>query len=1343
MASEFLDMRKLVFIVLVLSIRCSLKAQNNTEANLPNWVEMMYDSNPDFGEVEELYNQYYQSYEFIKNEHTQYFKRWKYKINHQSIPESASDKESWILNQNAYLEKTEHLRNQKSGNIDWSSLGPFDFDKEAIDRSYAAGAAHVYTVEQANSDPNILYAGTANAGLWKSMDKGLTWESLTKYMMIKTIYALEIDPNNFNIVYFGGNDGKLYKTSDGGINWQQIGDVNFNLLEHEIRDIVILNGSLTLLIASDRGLYSSADGGLNFSQIISGEIQEIEQHPTNNNIVYAVKLSGNKTQFHKSLDGGASFVLSNTGWPNPGVGEEQKRTEIAVSADAPNRVYALATGNANFSTGLYGIYLSEDEGATWAFTCCGPSPGGAPSPTNLNLMGWDDAGQDAGGQYYYDLAFDVSPTNGDSVFVGGVNLWVSDDAGQSFTCPAKWSHSYKDNYVHADIHDIGFFGNDLWIASDGGIFFSNNSGGTFERRMFGIEGTDFWGFGVGFWDGEVMLGGTYHNGTLLKDNNVFNNGWISTDGGDNTRGFANPGDERVVYSDYNRKKLSGDRNVEATTYPYSNKPNADGAGRESELVFDYECYNCFYTGFEEGLYYTTDNGTSYTLIYSFPYNVGEIEISRANSNIIYVSTYASFYGAKQIWRSDDKGQTWIEITPSSAEINGLTSRPYVLAVSSYDAMEIFFARIGYFENLDGYKVFKSNDGGDTWVNISTPDLDGEMIVNMVHQQGTDGGIWLGTRRAVYYKNNSMSNWLLYNSELPSACYSTRLVPYYRKGKIRNASDRSVFEADFVEASDVIAQISVNSKNIACTMDTVYYADYSILSEGSATWLWQFPGGTPSSSTERKPKILYANPGAYDVSLTVSDSSGSASQTLSNFITINEGCKLDSLPGNSLFLASSGDYVTTKEFDIVSNTMSFSAWIKPSDTINAYSGIIIGGQNTTGGLNLRANMELAYHWPGGQWWWESGLFVPIGEWSHVAMVVEPTQISLYLNGIPSRHIINTDSCDFTNASYIGSYKAWTDRNFFGEIDEVCIWNRSLSQNEIREQMHLSKTPSEDPNLLAYYQFNKAFGEVLDKANGFHANLNGNAQRAVSSAPIGGGTSDRFNINSSGVYYAANTNSTLSFTNLDNPNGEIVISALTLNPNILPDTFPSVGTYWIINNYGTQQNFNGIEYIEFGNASIVSAADAANPDSFALYYRAFNSHLADWDSLDLADDASAGSPGKIWFNNLDSLSTLSMQFAILNKGYTIDIDSTPNSLINIDQVQNILVYPNPLNKGKELSIYSDIDDELSFYLFDQNGKKVKEAKINKSGALQLEGLASGLYYYQIVVGKYLRRGKIEIK
>ena len=66
----------------------------------------------------------------------------------------------------------------------------------------------------------------------------------------------------------------------------------------------------------------------------------------------------------------------------------------------------------------------------------------------MNLMGWSDQGTDDGGQYYYDLALDIDPNNGDKIHVGGVNHWISTDGGYTFTCPAKWSHSAKENFYN-------------------------------------------------------------------------------------------------------------------------------------------------------------------------------------------------------------------------------------------------------------------------------------------------------------------------------------------------------------------------------------------------------------------------------------------------------------------------------------------------------------------------------------------------------------------------------------------------------------------------------------------------------------------------------------------------------------------------------------------------------------------------------------------------------------------------------------------------------------------------------------------------------------------------------
>lgn len=45
---------------------------------------------------------------------------------------------------------------------------------------------------------------------------------------------------------------------------------------------------------------------------------------------------------------------------------------------------------------------------------------------------------------------------------------------------------------------------------------------------------------------------------------------------------------------------------------------------------------------------------------------------------------------------------------------------------------------------------------------------------------------------------------------------------------------------------------------------------------------------------------------------------------------------------------------------------------------------------------------------------------------------------------------------------------------GLLDEVTIWDKTLTQNEVRGAMHLTKIPAGQPNLLAYYQFNETDG-----------------------------------------------------------------------------------------------------------------------------------------------------------------------------------------------------------------------------------------------------------------------------
>ena len=170
----------------------------------------------------------------------------------------------------------------------------------------------------------------------------------------------------------------------------------------------------------------------------------------------------NQLLHHWELDEGAGFGINDSKGTNNGsiqgantwltnqqshcissnllAPDEQKRTEISVTPDAPNRIYALATGEANGGSGLFGLYLSDNAGETWTFQCCGTGPAGVPSIANPNIMDWSTDGSASGGQYYYDLALAASHADSTHLLTGGVNIWRSSNSGQSVSNNAHWDH---------------------------------------------------------------------------------------------------------------------------------------------------------------------------------------------------------------------------------------------------------------------------------------------------------------------------------------------------------------------------------------------------------------------------------------------------------------------------------------------------------------------------------------------------------------------------------------------------------------------------------------------------------------------------------------------------------------------------------------------------------------------------------------------------------------------------------------------------------------------------------------------------------------------------------------
>ncbi|MDC0230507.1 T9SS type A sorting domain-containing protein [Aureispira] len=1314
---------------------------NIARTDLPEWVQKMYSFDPNPQLVQKSFETYYQDHSFEKDQFTQYYKRWQRQFARRPYWLGMTDveKKNFVLSKEDYLHRSKNIIQRSPGSV-WQSIGPFDFDKTAASTSYACGAAHIYTVEKAKTNADVLYAGTATAGVWKSIDKGKNWQLTTAGEWMTSVRAIEIDHSNIQVVYAASDlDNNLYKTIDGGGTWQIIGDSLFNTLTHYIPDIIMHpDSNNVLLLASSEGLYRTSDGGNNWQQIMAGAFQEIEFHPFLSNIVYVVKQISNKTEFYKSTDNGITFTHKPNGWPVPAAAiDEQKRTEIAVSPADSNKIYALLSGAVGFVSGLYGIYVSTDAGENWSSICCGAHLPNFPSSSNPNLMHWLDDGTGNGGQYYYDLALAVSPTNADSVFVAGVNLWVSADGANTFTCPAQWNHSYKNNYVHADIHDIRLYENEIWVACDGGIFFSTDNGLSFSQRMEGIEGTDFWGFGTGFQDGEVMLGGTFHNGTLLKDNNVYTNDWLSTDGGDNFRGFVHPIYKRIVFSDFGKKILSGDRSVNNVNLPFAHLPHAGlTVGFSGNIAFHPQVYNTVYSTDYYYLWKSENNGMTWEQIYDFGSGlITSLEISWADPDIMYMNYHPSNINAdRKIYRTSDGGYNWVDITPDSMTIPTDRWVTYDLSLSATDTNVLWAARVSKYEGspiMDGKQVYESVDGGQSWQNITTSDLDGVYITNIEHQKGSTGGLYLGTRNAVYYKNSLMPNWELFNNGLPVRTHSVQLIPYYKEGKLRNGTNRSVYDCDFYENTGPIAQISVNCKESNCTRDTFYFGNHSV-ARANATYLWEFENGVPASSTAENPSVVFAGAGTYSITLTVTDSLGTDSQIMPSFISITDDCGMDTIPGYALNLNSVNDFVKTDGLKLEGDKITISAWVKPDSIQAQYTGIVTHADDSIpAGLMFNANNELMFQWTGASWSWNSGLFVPVDTWSHVALVICPDSAVVYLNGIPSVYNSNLLSLNWYDGLVIGRYADWLSRNFTGLIDEVCIWDHVLTQDEVRSTMHLTKYEIQQPDLLHYYQFNAVSKLVQDRKGTLHGDFYGGSTRIVSSVPVGGGQSHKLLVNSGGSFDFSDAMATLyfSFSGL-NPDGEIFVSRLNVTPDQIAGNFLATEGYWIINNYGNNSTFNSLDsFILKSPVQLTSTAD-----KFSVYQRFERGEGSSWGSVkDTCDVILNGN--QLCFKDVLNINNLG-QFMVASDspGIVVRVPDTKEVF-----PQEFLIFPNPIGNNYQITIRTQQSGKYKFSLFNLSGQKVMEKAIYGNDIqLQIPELTTGVYSYSIYSDRTIQTG-----
>lgn len=1176
----------------------------------PSWMYLFAQDRTNVTEVQQAYETYYRTHPFQKNNYTQYYKHWMHwarawaQPDGQVVMPTAEERQS--EEKRLLTLRTASPRRKQPAN--WTFAGPkrtYDTDGN----SEVTWQTNIYCVDVAPSNANILYAGGESGGIWKTTDKGLNWTLVSASVVHSHFSAVKIHPLNPDTVY-AATSGKIIKSVNGGVTWTTVYTETY-LEVHEMS--FKINDPKILLAASDQGLLRTVNSGASWTKVFTQQSWAVKFKIGNPSVAYAIRKNGSGSDFMKSTNGGASFTASNTGWWTPGTGETVTGAHLAVCPSNATKLYAYLCGEGSNLAGYIGVFVSNNDGTSWANTHPTGAVGNSPTlyavPSHTNLMASD--GLTGLQQGFYDMAIIVNPLNDQQLIAGGTSWYKSTDGGATWTGLGGYQSGLA--WSHPDIQAIAVLGSDLWIASDGGLNYSTNFGGSIVARMKGISGSDMWGFDSG-WNEDVLVGGRYHNGNMGWHQSFPGGQFYRLGGAEDPTGYVNPGENKKTYfSDIGGKIIKSGFGNGVDNFPMGMSPNQSYAYyANSEMTWDPRCWNIVYIGKDNGIWKSIDGGASYTLLYAFPgtadKKVFEVEVCRSNPDVIYCSQWDGVDDA--IWKTTNGGTTWTQLTPLPLPNNNDRVK---LAASATDP-NVLWAAVTYGDN--GKKVYKTTNGGTTWTNLTTSLLDNITVTDIMAQHGTDGGVYIGCKGAVFYRNNSHTNWQPYSTGLPVSAETNRLKPFYRDGKIRNGCwGFGVWESPLFETSSPIVQPMASTLQSNCSRDTVYFDDYSVVNHTGATWNWAF-SPTPlyvSAANVRNPKVVFGTSGSYTATLTLN---GSQSKSLT--IQVSNLCEADTIPGSMVTLGGNNNegYVSIPALNTTTNTMTVTAWIK-ADSIQAeYSGIFIHDGTDVAGFNFRpANNRLGYHWPNGAWWWDGGPVVPSRVWAHVAMVVEPTGVTLYVNGVGVKHSFTAPAVNFHDIARLGNYRGWGGRYMKGSIDEVCIFNTSLTQAQIRELMHHTQNPATMPNLVAYYQFNESSGIALDKVGIRHASLVNSAVRGVATAPFGKGTTARLTVNSTGLKTFTGTGVQMNFPGAV-PNNEVTVSRINRPPYLPPSPANQLTSdgYWVIHNYGVQ---NIPASIIFAPGKGVYPPDP--PASFSLSKRDSSSDLSNWTVADPQADA----------------------------------------------------------------------------------------------------------------------------
>jgi photosystem II stability/assembly factor-like uncharacterized protein len=631
--------------------------------------------------------------------------------------------------------------------------------------------------------PDQIFIAAASGGVWKSSDAGLTFDRAWPDDITQATGAMAVTPDGTLFVGTGetspgggslvyGGTG-IYRSADGGQTWEHLGletsGAFGRIAVHPTNpDVIYAAASGNLFVpGGERGLYRSTDGGDTWERILEGAnattgaadlsidpanpdnilVTMWDHHRTPDARIYAGEGSG----LYRSTDGGETWTRApEVTMEEPG---DTGRIGVAFSPADPSRAYAVIANRLNGTYG--GFFRSDDGGATWQAVSATGSIAGSQSS-----FGW-----------WFGRVF-PDPDEPDRLFVPGVSLTVSTNAGSSFTTSGL-------GVVHADQHAMAWdprHDERVYLGNDGGVYRSERDGDEGTWIPGQVQGwTQHYSVDVGEMSGSYVVSGMQDNGchrTFSPDNGMVSSmTWTPVNAlcGDGLATLIKPTDETITYA-CSQYGGCGRQRLGAPDLTFRNP--AGRKGWFAPIEFAPTDPDVMYYGTEQ-VHRSTNGGTSWTDITGFdmsgvedqtdPHNgykirgvVTAIGIgSTGHTGTVYAGTDNG-----RLWVTRDLGANWTEIVDETLPQGAWITR---VTVDPADAATAYVSYSGYRGGDDTPHVFTTTDAGQTWTDI-TGNLPPAPVNDVVLAQ--DGVLVAATDVGVFLRNEA-GDWLRVGTNLPT------------------------------------------------------------------------------------------------------------------------------------------------------------------------------------------------------------------------------------------------------------------------------------------------------------------------------------------------------------------------------------------------------------------------------------------------------------------------------------------------------------------------------------------------------------------------------------------------